>query len=69
MIDIDSNVKVAHKDENGSWKVIHRGKVVALTTSHAKVFSEKPDSGDTVPEYAQWFPIGSNCSKIEEIAA
>ena len=69
MIDIKSNVKVSRKCEDGSWSVLHRGVVVGLTTSHAKVYNPKDRPGDTVPEYAEWFAIGGNCIRCEEIAA
>ncbi len=69
MMGIGSNVKVNRRPEDGnSWGVIHRGVVVGMTSSHVQVFNAKEDSGDTVPEYAEWFPVNSAYCTTEEVS-
>jgi hypothetical protein len=55
---------VQKRNEMGAWETIHRGRVVGLTTTHAKVhdFETKVN-----PEHAELFPFESKCVRVRAI--
>lgn len=60
-----NEVRCFRKNEKGQKEEFHRGVVLGRTTSFARVYDARKNSGDASPETAQWYPIKGEKSWIE----
>lgn len=61
---IGDKVNILRKQENGTWlDIINGGLVVALSTSHAKVWDRNGEHSGSA-DNAEWFAINAPSCKV-----